>query len=185
MKALPKTKMTVDEFVPWAMAQPSGRFELVQGEIVAMSPERAAHNRGKIAVLDALRAAVKKSGLPCEVFTDGTSVQIDKHGLREPDAAVQCGLRVSSDTVIMDSPILVVEVVSPSPARADSGAKLAEYFCVPSIFHYLIIDPERRVIIHHARSNSGEITTRICQAGVIRFDPPGFAIDAEDVLSNL
>jgi Uma2 family endonuclease len=38
----PPGRMTVEEFVDWAMAQPEGRFELVAGTVVAMAPERAA-----------------------------------------------------------------------------------------------------------------------------------------------
>jgi len=40
---LKQKRMTVDEFIPWAMAQPRGRYELVNGEVFMMSPERAAH----------------------------------------------------------------------------------------------------------------------------------------------
>jgi Uma2 family endonuclease len=43
----PPGRMTVEDFVSWAMAQPEGRFELVNGAVVAMVPERAAHARLK------------------------------------------------------------------------------------------------------------------------------------------
>ena len=36
----PPGRMRVDEFLAWAMAQPEGRFELVDGTVVAMAPER-------------------------------------------------------------------------------------------------------------------------------------------------
>ena len=31
MNELFKQRMTVDEFIPWAMAQPRGRYELLNG----------------------------------------------------------------------------------------------------------------------------------------------------------
>jgi Uma2 family endonuclease len=43
MSAPPQKPMTVDEFIPWAMAQPRGRYELINGHVVMMSPERAEH----------------------------------------------------------------------------------------------------------------------------------------------
>jgi Uma2 family endonuclease len=47
----PSGRMTVDQFLSWAMAQPDGpRYELVDGEVVAMAPERAGHARRKAAV---------------------------------------------------------------------------------------------------------------------------------------
>ena len=43
----PETPMTRDEFLVWAEQQPSGRFERIDGIVVAMAPERASHNRCK------------------------------------------------------------------------------------------------------------------------------------------
>ena len=54
----PETAMTRDEFLAWVEQQPSGRFERIDGIVVAMAPERASHNRCKGAAHDALRRAV-------------------------------------------------------------------------------------------------------------------------------
>ena len=43
MGALPKTRMTVDEYLRWAQTQESGRYELVDGQVVMMSPETVRH----------------------------------------------------------------------------------------------------------------------------------------------
>jgi Uma2 family endonuclease len=182
MTAKPKPRMTVPEFLSWAVAQPQGRYELVRGEIVAMAPERARHNLVKLAVARALGDAVAKAGLPCTVFTDGMTVVIDSETSREPDAAVQCGVKTNLDTMILEAPLIVVEVASPSTERDDTGDKLVEYFSVPSILHYLIIKPEKDVVIHHARNDSGEILTRILTGGEITFQPPGITIEVKPLL---
>ena len=109
--------MTSDEFIDWAMRQPSGRYELVAGRVVAMAPERARHNLTKIAALFALREGVKRAGLACTVYTDGMAVVIDRHHSREPDAAIQCGKQPDPDSAVLDAPLIVVEVVSPSSER--------------------------------------------------------------------
>jgi Uma2 family endonuclease len=96
------------------MAQPSGRFELSGGEIVAMSPERLSHTRVKTDTLIALRAAVAAKGLDCEATGDGVSVQIDDRTVYEPDASVRCGPKAPGEAVKIDDPVIVVEVVSPS-----------------------------------------------------------------------
>jgi Uma2 family endonuclease len=169
--------MTSEEFVDWAMRQPSGRYELVAGRVVAMAPERTRHNRAKARVWHALQQAVAQAGLACEVFTDGMTVRIDRHHSREPDAAIQCGAPNDPDSVFLAAPMLVVEVVSPSSERDDTGNKLVEYFSVASIQHYLIVNPEKRAVIHHRRDGS-EIRTRIAgeDTADLRFDPPGFAV---------
>jgi hypothetical protein len=45
----------------------------------------------------------------------------------------------------------VVEVLSPSTRRIDASAKLAGYFRIRDVQHYLIVDPDKRPVIHHAR----------------------------------
>jgi len=40
------------------------------------------------------------------------------------------------------------------------------------------VDTVRRAVIHHARADGGEITTRIARDGAVRLDPPGIALDA-------
>ena len=52
--ALPKQRMKVPEFLAWAEAQPQGRYELVNGEVLVMAPERVRHNLVKLAVARAL-----------------------------------------------------------------------------------------------------------------------------------
>jgi Uma2 family endonuclease len=184
MTALPKTRMTVTEFLAWASAQPRGRYELVRGEVIAMAPERARHNLVKFAVARALSDAVTKSGLPCIVFTDGMTVVIDDDHSREPDAAVQCGVSTNLDSMVLEAPLIVVEITSPSSERDDTGDKLVEYFSVPSIRHYLIVNLEKGVVVHHARSEAGNIATRILSDGDLMLDPPGMAIAVKPLLDS-
>jgi len=39
----PEIRMTRDEYRLWAEHQPTGRFERIEGVVVAMAPERASH----------------------------------------------------------------------------------------------------------------------------------------------
>jgi len=117
----------------------------------------------KIAVLLALREGVNRAGLPCTIYTDGMTVVVDRQHSREPDAAVQCGDQPDPDALILDAPLIVVEVVSPSTERDDTGAKLIEYFSVVSVPLYQIVNPEKRVVVHHRRDGN-EIRTRIVGA---------------------
>jgi len=172
---------TADSFIAWALDQPRGRFELVRGRVVAMAPERAGHARAKLAMVNALGDAIARAGLDCEAFTDGMSVRIDEATVYEPDALVRCGPRLDDDDVEVPDPVIVVEVVSRSSRSTDSGAKLADYVTLPSLRHYLVVNADSGRIAHHARHNSGEITTRIVSEGVLVLDPPGLTIDITGV----
>src|SRR5215510_1811375 len=122
MSMQPKPRrMTVHEFLTWASAQPRGRYELVRGEVVRIAPERALRNVVKSEVYAALRDAIKRAGLPCKAYGDGMTVVIDNEHAREPDAAVQCGVPFKPKSMILEAPLIVVEVVSPSSERDDTG----------------------------------------------------------------
>jgi Uma2 family endonuclease len=177
----PPGRMTVDQFLGWAMAQPEGRFELVGGEVVAMAPERAVHARRKARIWRALTDAVDGAGLPCEALPDGMTVKIDEHTAYEPDALVHCGEALADDTVIVPAPVIVVEVLSPSTGARDTGAKLADYFRLPTLRHYLIVRTDRPTVIHHRRGDGEVIETRIVTSGALQLDPPGIALDLDRV----
>jgi Uma2 family endonuclease len=184
-KPLPQQRMTVEEFLDWAQTQEMGRYELDNGRVVAMSPEQGQHLRVKGAAFIALSAAIKRAGVPCEAFPDGATVRIDAHTAFEPDASVNCGERMGDTELIAPNPVIVVEVLSPSTERRDHAHKLANYFRVPSIEHYLIIDPETRRIVHYKRGGGDVLETRIVAAGASRLEPPGLEIAVEDVFAGL
>ena len=174
--------MTVDEFIPWAMAQPRGRFELVNGEVVAMSPERVLHTEVKGLVFAAIREAIKRAGVECWCLTDGATVRLDDRTAYEPDALVYCGQKLSGDTIAVPSPVILVEVASPSSQATDTGAKFQGYFSLPSVRHYLIVDPERRVITHHRRGDDGQIVSVVPAQGALILEPPGIVVAVADML---
>ena len=172
--------MNVDEYLAWAQEHP-GRYELSDGEVVAMSPEGAGHAAVKYAVQTALLAGIRARGLPCHMLPDGMTVRIDETTAYEPDALVYCGAKLSASDIEVQAPIIVVEVLSPSTRRIDASAKLAGYFRVPSVAHYLIVDPTRPSVIHHARGEGGTILTRIVTEGRIVLDPPGLELALSEI----
>ncbi len=183
MTALTIPRMTVDEFFAWAEGRP-GRHELYKGEIYTMSPETAGHAETKAAVYMALRAAIRARGLPCHVFPDGMTVRIDETTAFEPDAVVYSGEKIPRTAVEVPTPVIVVEVLSPSTRQFDASIKLAGYFRLPSIAHYLIVDPGEPMIVHHSRGSGGDIITRVVTEGIITLDPPGLELAVADIYSG-
>jgi Uma2 family endonuclease len=180
MTALTKPRMTVDEYLSWAKDEP-GRYELFRGEVHAMSPEGVGHAERKGAVYTALLAAIRARGLACYALPDGATVRIDEMTAYEPDALVYCGEKLTPEVIEVPNPTIIVEVLSPSTRRVDVSLKLIGYFRLPSVVHYLIVDPVQPSILHHARQTSGDILTRIVTEGTIRLDPPGIEIALADI----
>ncbi len=177
-------QMTVDEFLLWAEGK-DGRWELHDGVPVmmhdgapAMSPEPLGHVRAKGEAFVALRSALKASGIRGEVFPGGAAIHIDARTVFEPDVSVVCAQRQSDNAFAIQNPVIVLEVLSPSTAAIDHGPKFSGYFSLPSVQHYLILDPERRVVIHHKRG-ADAIETRALSSGVAKLDPPGFELAVE------
>ena len=126
----------------------------------------------------ALETALEKAGVPCRVFPDGVSVRIDDRSNVEPDVTVVCGREVDLDAIAVPEPVIVVEVLSPGSIGTDKNRKLIAYFRVPSIQHYLIVDPIGRKVIHHRRADD-EIATRIIGEGEVALEPPGVSVAVE------
>jgi Uma2 family endonuclease len=180
MTTLTKPRMTVDEFLAWAEDRP-GRYELYKGEVYAMSPESVGHIKLKGTVYTALLTAVRERRRPCHVLTDGATVRIDDTTAYEPDALVYCGQELAPTALEVPNPAIVVEVLSPSTRQFDVSIKLAGYFRLPSLAHYLIVDPTQPLILHHSRGTGDAILTRVVTAGTIVLDPPGLELALADI----
>lgn len=168
------------EFHRWTEAQTRGRYERVNGEVVAMAPERSVHARLKARIWRALDREIAALGLPCEAMPDGMTVEIDQDTDYEPDALINCGPPIPDDAMVAPNPVVIVEVLSPSTAGVDAGGKLADYFRLPSVLHYLLVRPGRREIIHHRRVDDRIETKVICE-GFVELDPPGIRLAIDEV----
>jgi Uma2 family endonuclease len=177
--------MTVSEFLAWwEGAGGDDRFELVDGAVVAMARDRVSHNRAKMRAVNSLALAIRSAGVDREAFVDGVGVSPNRYNYRIPDAVVHCG-KIDQDALLLDSPVIVVEVVSPSSEERDVHAKLHDYFAISSIAHYLIIYDDRRFVVHHhRRTDVGPIETTFVSQGEIELVPPGIRVSVNDLFGE-
>jgi Uma2 family endonuclease len=163
-----------DQYRLWAEGR-FGRFERIDGQVVAMAPERVGHARIKGKVFMALTAAMEAAGVPCEVLVDGPTIEVGESDY-EPDVIVRCGSGVlSGDSLAVPDATAIVEVLSPTMRRIDVSRKLVDYFQVPTVQHYLIVFADRVRAIHHRRAGD-RIETRVLSEGDVTLDPPGIAV---------
>src|SRR5882757_548589 len=119
----PDILMSREEYRRWVETQPNGRFERIDGLVVARAPERLNHADRKAVVWLALHRAVTAAGLPCHVYPDGVTVEEGDNDF-EPDAVLRCGDALSGDRVDIPDPMVVVEVLSPSTRSTDLSGKM-------------------------------------------------------------
>src|SRR5262249_4167886 len=127
-----------------------GRYELVGSRVVMMT----GGSRGHAILVRRLAAALEKrlDTKRWTVLTSDFGVDIGPSTVRYPDVVVDvAGGRFNDLTAT--APVLIAEVVSPSSARDDVGAKADEYVRLPSLVAYLVLaqdEPKARVWVRGA-----------------------------------
>jgi Uma2 family endonuclease len=142
LRKLPGT-MTVAEFLDWS-GDGSGRtFELVDGEVRAMSPGSATHGTIQANLCWLIRSALVASGPGCRLVTEpGVITRIRSHiNLRVPDLGVTRTADAPGQQAMPD-PVALVEVLSPGNA-VDTWDNVWAYTTIPSVGEIAIVHSTR------------------------------------------
>ena len=139
--------------------QEERREELMNGEIVAMSPATTNHNRiaFKIAVLFENHLKGKK----CVPFGDGEYVFLSEKDHFVPDMMVVCDRDKIKRNGVYGVPDLVVEVLSHSTVKNDRGYKKSVYER-SGVPEYWIVDPFRKSIEVYLLKDNHYILDNLC-----------------------
>lgn len=52
---------------------------------------------------------------------------------------------------------------------------------MPSVMHYLTVDPDKPLVIHHVRSEGEIIATRVVREGTVSLAQPGMDLPLVDI----
>ena len=106
--------MSVDEFLTWDGGGHVGKLELVEGTVRAMAPASLAHGTIQLNIGAALQNHLRGTKSRCRVATEPPVVPPMRQtkNARAPDVAVTCA--PLSNSKVMDDPMMIVEVISPS-----------------------------------------------------------------------
>lgn len=134
-------RMTVAEFLVWQASQ-AQRYELVDGEPVAMTGARVRHDRVTGNAFSEIRQQMRSAGSPCDAFTADIGICTPAGNVRRPNLSVLCP-PVDEEATTSESPRLVLEVLSESTERVDRLIKLDEYRAIDGLDYIVIVDPTR------------------------------------------
>jgi Uma2 family endonuclease len=147
------TPMTLSSYLDWEATQ-SDRHELVGGEVFAMAGAEDRHVTVCGNVYMALRQHLR--GTPCRVFMADMKLAVDaSSSVFYPDVLVTCSAADAADRLVKREPVLLVEVLSPSTAAYDLGAKFAHYRRIPTLVEYLVVDIDARRADLHRKGADG------------------------------
>jgi Uma2 family endonuclease len=187
MPASALKRLTVEQFHEWADARAASlghdepKWELFNGIPEMHSSQRWIQARLKVQIYDTFRAAIQTKQLALDIGLDGVGVQIGERNEYIPEVVIFPAGSVGDNERQTREPRIVVEVLSPSTRYSDLSTKLAGYTRVPSIAHYLVVDPDVGEVLHFRRR--GARLTRPRQGlrdGELRLVPPGLTLTIRD-----
>lgn len=134
------------EYLAFEEASPI-RHEYVGGEAYAMSGGTLRHNR--IALNTASLLLARLMGKPCQVFMSDVKLHVARDSAYYyPDVMVTCAEQASAanESHVVNDPVLVIEVISPSTEGTDRREKLAAYRHLPSLQEYALISQDTQQV---------------------------------------
>jgi Uma2 family endonuclease len=161
---------TVETFLAWEERQET-RFEFNGTAPVAMVGGTEEHALLQAALVSEIRARLR--GTPCRVVGSELKLRVNDR-IRYPDAMILCAPRRPGRTVV-DDPVIVFEILSPSSARTDFFIKNQEYRSNPAIQRYVILTQTHRSAVAFFRAdemwavevaNGTDATLRLPEVGI-------------------
>jgi Uma2 family endonuclease len=133
------TDLTIEEFLEWSETTDE-RYELVDGEVVAMSPTSQTHGLIFAEIAGIIRDHLRKAGGRCRVVLEpGVKTRVRaRHNYRIPELGVICKPPVAGTQMVAE-PVLIVEVLSPSNRKA-TWTNIWAYATNPAVQEILVIE---------------------------------------------
>jgi Uma2 family endonuclease len=139
------------------------KHEYVGGRIFAMTGGTNNHSAITMNIGSILRDQLRRKN--CRVHAADLKVRIrTANCFYYPDLVVECGA-VNGNSILTESPILIVEVVSPSSVTTDRREKANAYRQLPSVREYLVIHQTRQRVELHRRDPDDTWTIFDLRAG--------------------
>ena len=149
--------MSEAEYLLFDLEHVGEKHEFVNGEVLAMSGAHPAHSFLAARIVLALGNRLR--GRPCTVHASDLRVQVSETGMYAyPDVVIACGTPRFAPTrpPSLTNPRVVIEILSPTTADYDRGAKFAHYQRIAEMQEYVLVGcPERRVE-HYLRLPTGQ-----------------------------
>jgi Uma2 family endonuclease len=172
---MPTTQlMTIEEFAE--ISEP-GRFDLIRGELICMSPAGLRHGVIASRIARAMGNHVSDGDLgEVPIAETGYMVSTDPPVVLCPDASFIRSERLPQDDLpdgfFQQVPDIAVEVVSPSDRMSDVSAKVDEYILAGTPLVW-VVEPRRRAVTVYRPDGSIQVLRE------------GDELDAANVLPGL
>ena len=147
--------MTVDEWRELERASHDIKYEYIDGHVYAMSGGSLDHSGIAGNMVSALNSAFGDG--PCIAYNSDAAARLSPQRYTLPDVTVTCDERDRGRITEVQSPRLIVEVLSDSTEAYDRGQKSGFYRACPSIQEYVLIATKYQAVEVYQRTAQGWI----------------------------
>lgn len=177
--------LTEAEYLAFEEAAPI-RHEFVAGEAYAMSGGTLRHNRLAANTLVTLMSHLKDK--PCQAFMSDVKLHIARDSAYYyPDVMVTCAEQsvAANEAQVVNDPILVVEVLSPSTEAIDRREKLHAYRRLPSLKEYVLISQDmQQVEVYRRQGDVGWLYITYEPGDTVEFASVGVALPMTELYAG-
>ncbi|WP_395344482.1 Uma2 family endonuclease [Ningiella sp. W23] len=156
------------------------KHEFINGEVYAMAGASANHER--ICQNLTRRFGNQLEGSPYEPFGSDMKVRINNN-FYYPDVLVDCHFD-ESEPYYTQTPVIIVDVVSPSTRKMDEKTKLIDYLSLPSLQEYVLIEQDVADLTVY-RKNDDWRSTHYFLGEKIYFDSIDCTVSVEEIYQRV
>lgn len=120
------------------------KHEYIGGTVYAMAGASRNHNLIVSNVLSEIRNKLKQQNSPCDIFSSDMKVKESEKMIKYfyPDVLITCDPDDDESEYYVNSPVIIVEVLSESTKKYDLTSKKLYYFNIPSLQEYVVIEQD-------------------------------------------
>lgn len=181
---VPPGPMTVGEFRTWS-SNDDRRYELVNGQPVAMAPPSWSHSLLLITLGALIRQAITTGNRNCRVGGEaGVTLPGRNRDFFQADLLVRSG---DSGSDVESEPRLIVEVLSPGTEMHDRQVKVPLYRTIPTLQEICLVS-QARPLIEVLRRGPGDAWLSLLFLGAeatLQLDSIGLQAPLADVYADI
>jgi Uma2 family endonuclease len=179
--------MTVADFLDWPGDGTGRKFQLVDGELRAMSPGSATHGTIQMTLGRLIGNHLVGDGNRCRVVSEpavATRVRANVN-MRVPDLGVTCTHDAPGQQMLPD-PMVLIEILSPGNAP-DTWDNVWSYTTIPTVREIAVVHSTRVLVELLRRDGDGNWPAEPEEIGpkdALRLDSIGFVCPLIDVYAQ-
>ena len=131
------------------------KHEFYNGRLLAMPDSTILHNDLCLKLFMIFTPHLKQKNYRVNIVS--VKVKIDNEEIYlYPDVIVTKEVTTTLKSYVAPQPVLLAEVLSDSTRKYDSTDKFSQYQKIASLRYYLLVEPEKQVVIFYEKDDKGE-----------------------------